>query len=102
MRSMQMVYEREARKQMALEYLEALRGKVASVDLFIVEGPATCGYEFDAIETAIDVANSYGFELPDQLHKRARALIVAEGCSPEGFDQALADRPSLRPRASTQ
>ncbi len=88
------VYEREARKQMALEYLDALRGKVSKVDLFIVESPALNGYEFDAIETAIDIANTYGFDIAENLHERARALIVSEGCDPAGFDAMLADAPS--------
>lgn len=94
------VYEREDRKQMALEYVEALRGRVSKSALDLVETSANSGYEFDAIEIAIDIANTYGFELSDELHARARNLIVSEGCSPEGFDEMLADRPSLRPRAS--
>ena len=85
---------------MALEYVAALKPRVSKQHLMIVEDLALSGYEFNAIELGIDVANTYGFELPDQLHERARALIVAEGCSPDRFDEMLADRPTLRRHAS--
>lgn len=94
--TMALVYEREARKQLALAYVEAIRHRVSKFDTNIITGEANSGYEFDAIELAIATANTYGFEIPQELHDRARELFVEDGCSTETFDQLLAHRPSLR------
>lgn len=96
MKTMYAVYEREARKQLALAYVDALRDRVSRFEARILEGEANSGYEFHAVESAVDTANTYGFELPESLHERARELYLSEGCSPERFERMLADRPSLR------
>lgn len=93
---MALVYEREARKQLALAYADAIRSRVSRFEVNVVEGEAKSGYEFDAVELAIDIANTYGFELPDELHERARALYLSEHCGTESFDRLLSNRPSLR------
>lgn len=100
MKGMYEVYEREARKQLALTYLDAVKNYVSKFDAWIVEGQAINGYEFSAVETAIEIANTYGFEIPQELHNRARALYIAEGCSTERFDLILEDRPSLTRQSS--
>lgn len=94
--SMTALYDIEARKSLALAYLAALRGRVSNFEYRIVEGEANSGYEFASVETAIDFANTNGFELPQELHDRAFALYKAEGCDTAELTELLADRPSLQ------
>lgn len=94
--SMTALYDIEARKGLAFAYLAALKGRVSNFKYRIVEGEANLGYEFSAVETAIDLANTIGFEFPQELHDRALALYESEGCDTSELTELLADRPSLR------
>lgn len=90
------IYARENRKQLALLFLAELQGRVSNLHAQIVTNEANSGYEFDAIESALTFANTYGFEVPEHLVAQALSLFRAEGCDTTTLEAILAERPSLR------
>lgn len=83
-------------RELALEYVEALRGRVTDRDLSVVLSPATCGEEFSAIHTAVAVANLYEFDLPAELNARAEALLAPYPDELDEFHEMLSASPSAR------
>lgn len=96
MKTMVVVYEREERKQLALAFLSELEGRVSKLHAQIVTNEANSGYEFDAIESALTFANTYGFEISQGLVRQALDLFHAEGCETATLEAILGDRPSAR------
>lgn len=64
------------RHKLANDFVELLRGKVTKSDLSLVVVPATCGEEFSAITSAVDLANDYSIEIPESLVERAKKVLV--------------------------
>lgn len=84
------------RFELANDFVELLRGKVTMSDLSLVVVPATCGEEFSAITSAVDLANDYSIEIPESLVERAKKLFSVSPSDSAYLKASLAENQKPR------